>query len=43
MSRDGKLTATGSERRGVSMPRSIIGVLIVATGGLLGLVFKRRS
>jgi hypothetical protein len=42
MSRDGKLTATGSEQRGVSMPRSIIGVLIVAAGGLLWLVLKRR-
>ena len=42
MSRDGTLTATGSEQRGVSMPRSIIGVLIVAAGGLLWLVLKRR-
>ncbi len=42
MSPDGKLTATGSEERGVSMPRSVVVVLIVAAGGLLWMVLKRR-
>jgi hypothetical protein len=43
MSPDGTLTATGSEQRGVSVPRSIIGVLILAAAGLLWLLLKRRS
>ena len=43
MSRDGKLTATGSEERGALMPRSVVVVLIVAAGGLLWMVLKRRS
>jgi hypothetical protein len=42
MSRDGKLTATGSEQRGALMPWSIVVVLIVAAGGLLWMVLKRR-